>query len=52
MTNDRYCICLFNDDSAKVLARYSTYGDADDNLDNWCEMYPYAYVDIVSMSDI
>lgn len=44
-----YIIARMDDDGQwQYMDRFSTYSDAEMHFDQYCDMYPNAYIDIIS----
>lgn len=44
-----YTITMIKDDgSSTTLDTFKSYAEADSHLDEWCDKYPNAYIDIWS----
>ena len=48
-----YCVARMNDEGQwESLERFPSYDDADERIDYWCDRYPFAFVDIISIGEL
>ena len=47
----KYYICNLSTDII-VLGEFNSYDAADDVIDDYCDRYPHAYIDILSKADL
>ena len=48
-----YCVAKMNNQGQwESLERFASYDSADDRIDYWCDRYPFAFVDIISIGEL